>query len=87
MVVADGLAPIWRQGICNHRYAVSRSVCIKSDQRIEQPKRSPFSVEAAPRSSTRNIQLILVLANHARRYVSRGIDLTHRPLYKMAAIS
>ena len=38
MVVADGLAPIWRQGICNHSDGVAQSVRIKSAQDEDTPK-------------------------------------------------
>ena len=31
MAVADGLAPVWRQGICNHSVAVGRSSHIWND--------------------------------------------------------
>ena len=33
MVVADGLAPIWHHGICNHRHGVARVVYITIAQR------------------------------------------------------
>ena len=73
MVVADGLAPIWRQGIHNHRNGIARLVCIRIEQRNDLPKWSLFcSVRTVPCSSTRDIQQSLVLGNRARMYVGRG---------------
>ena len=38
MVVADGLAPIWRQGICKHHDGESRSVRLGNPNLIHQPR-------------------------------------------------
>ena len=42
MVIADGLASIWHQGICNHHDGVARSLCIRSAQLNDLSKWSLF---------------------------------------------
>ena len=68
IVVADVLAPIWRQGISNHCDGLAPSVCIMSAQRNDVPQWSLlFSVYTFPHSYWRDetdTQHSFVLASH-----------------------
>ena len=76
MVVAHGLAPNWRQGVCNHCNGPGR--CVSAEPNVMIYNNGVCSVvsrlfHAPP------VTLAIYTFSHTRRYVGSGTDLTHPP--------
>ena len=80
MVVADGLAPDWRQGICSHCNGPGQ--CVSAVLNVMTYHSGVCSLvfilfHAPPVAPDWRLVLTINTCSHTRMYVGRGTDLTH----------